>query len=121
MSVRRGRPGSGRVGRTDGEREFELYLATHNYPEPVFEPHLGIGKAPDYLVTRAGAECVCEVKEFDAEPPNWIQRGGGTTSMTNVLKPIRAKIRAAAKQLKPLENEGRPLVDSTSAGIPSPP
>jgi hypothetical protein len=96
--------------RTAGEREFESYLAAHGYPEPVFEPDLSTDKKPDYLVSRAGAECICEVKEFDAERPGWMQQGGGTTSMTNVLKPIRAKIRAAAKQLKPLEEEGRPLV-----------
>jgi hypothetical protein len=95
--------------RTLGERLFEAYLAEHDYPEPAFEPDLGVAKRPDYLVARAGSEAVCEVKEFDAKanPP---PVGGGMRSMVDVLRPVRQKIRDAAKQLKPLRDCGRPLV-----------
>jgi hypothetical protein len=88
---------------------FEAYLAENDYPEPAYEPDLGVGKRPDYLVVRADAEAVCEVKEFDAKA-NPSPLGGGMRSMEDVLRPVRQKIRDAAKQLKPLWDYGQPLV-----------
>jgi hypothetical protein len=97
-------------GRTAGERVFEAYLEAHGYPEPEHEPDLDIPKRPDYLVRRDEVECVCEVKEFNPDEIDSPFHGsGGTTSPTEVLKPIRAKIRAAAKQLKPLADRDPPL------------
>jgi hypothetical protein len=95
--------------RTQSEHLFEAYLAEHDYPEPAYEPDLGVATRPDYLVVRAGCEAVCEVKEFDAKanPP---PVGGGMRSMQDVLRPVRQKIRDAARRLKPLRDHGRPLV-----------
>lgn len=88
---------------------FEAYLAEQGYPEPAYEPELGVAKRPDYLVIRADSEAICEVKEFDAKA-NPAPMDGGMRSMEDVLRPVRQKIRDAAKQLKPLRDCGRPLV-----------
>ena len=98
-------------GHRPGERLFEAYLDEHGYPPRVHEPDLGIKRRPDYLVHRNGEECVCEVKEFEETPGRSLRgRGGGTRSMEVVLQPVRNKIRAAARQLKPLADSGMPLV-----------
>lgn len=95
--------------RSKGELLFESYLAEHGYPEPAYEPDLGVPTRPDYVVTRSEAEAICEVEEFN---PNsgWTPAGAGFRSAEDVLRPVRNKIRAAAKQLKPLADSGRPLV-----------
>ena len=87
-------------------------LAEHGYPEPAYEPDLGVRTGPDYVVVRGGAEAICEVEEFGADS-GWSPGNagpGGRRSMEDVLRPVRYKIRAAAKQLKPLAGSGRPLV-----------
>jgi hypothetical protein len=43
---------------------FEAYLAEHGYDVPEHEPDLGVGRQPDYLLSRDGHTCLCEVKEF---------------------------------------------------------
>lgn len=91
---------------------FEAYLAEHGYERPAYEPDLGVPTRPDYLVRRGDAEVICEVEEFDAEKISlpWTQQRVGTTDMKTVLRPVREKIRAAARQLKPLADDSRPLV-----------
>src|SRR6266571_9459641 len=98
--------------RLPGEAMFEAYLAEHGYERPEYEPDLGVEKRPDYLVRRGDVEAICEVEEFDAEKISlpWTQQQSGTTDMKTVLRPVRGKIRAAARQLKPLATDGRPLV-----------
>ena len=97
--------------KTVGEELFEGYLDQHGYPAPEHHPDLRISKRPDYLVRLGEAECICEVKEFNPDEISSPFIGsGGTTSMTQVLKPVREKIRAAAKQLKPLAHRNLALV-----------
>jgi hypothetical protein len=97
--------------KTAGEELFEAYLDQHGYPAPEHHPDLGISKRPDYLVRLGEAECICEVKEFNPDEMSLPFSGsGGTTSVTEVLKPVREKIRTAAKQLKPLADRDLALV-----------
>jgi len=99
--------------RPEGELLFESYLAEHGYPEPAHEPDLGVPTRPDYVVTRGEAEAICEVEEFNPNSgwsPAAAASGAGFRSLKDVLRPVRNKIRAAAKQLKPLADSGRPLV-----------
>ena len=98
--------------RPEGELLFEAYLAEHGYPEPAYEPDLGVRTRPDYVVARGETEAVCEVEEFDPDS-GWAPGKAGPSgmrSMEDVLRPVRYKIRAAARQLKPLAGSGRPLV-----------
>ncbi len=84
----------------------------HGYPEPAYEPDLGVRTRPDYVVVRGEAEAVCEVEEFDPDS-GWSPGNAGPSgrrSMEDVLRPVRYKIRAAARQLKTLAGSGRPLV-----------
>src|ERR1039458_4247580 len=75
---------------------FEAYLDECGFVVPEHEPDLGIRARPDYVVESDGDRCVVEVKTFarDAWP---IRRG--STSMREVLKPIRRQIHEAARQL----------------------
>jgi hypothetical protein len=99
--------------RPEGELLFESYLAEHGYPEPAYEPDLGVPTRPDYVVTRGEAEAICEVEEFNPDS-GWSPAAAGPSdgfrSLKDLLRPVRNKIRAAAKQLKPLADVGRPLV-----------
>jgi hypothetical protein len=100
-------------GRKDGEVWFETYLTAHGYAFE-YEPDLGVPKRPDYLISRDGLEVVCEVEEFEGEPGALLGapagQKSGTMSMRQAQKPIYNKVRAGAKQLKPLEGRGWPLV-----------
>ena len=99
--------------RTASERLFEAYLTEHNY-QFAHEPDLGIVKRPDYLVSRAGIEAVCEVKQFETtamrDRLGGVGRGVGMLSSKNVFGAVRNQIDAAARQLKPLTGGQRPLV-----------
>jgi hypothetical protein len=88
---------------------FEAYLLAERYDLPEHEPELGVGKHPDYVVERDDSKCVCEVKEF-AHDTNSLQGGRGTTALSVMFKRLRSKIREAARQLKPLQHSGLPLV-----------
>jgi hypothetical protein len=99
--------------RPEGELLFESYLAEHGYPEPSYEPDLGVPTRPDYVVTRGEDEAICEVEEFDPDSgwsPAATGSGARSRSLNEVLSPVRNKIRAGAKQLKPLADSGRALV-----------
>jgi hypothetical protein len=86
---------------------FEAYLAQRGIDVPEHEPDLGIASRPDYVVERDGARCVVEVKSFARD--SWpIKRG--STSMQEVLKPIRGQIHNAARQLGDAESLRLPLV-----------
>src|ERR1700730_9072516 len=62
---RLGRATVERMGRRAvGDKMFEAYLVEHVYDVPEHEPDLGVGKRPDYLLSRDGHTCLCEVKEF---------------------------------------------------------
>jgi hypothetical protein len=87
---------------------FEAYLGEREIEIPAHEPDLGVNTRPDYLVEWCGASCVCEVEEF-ARTTNSLPGDGGSWAMSTVLRPIRSKIKEAARQLKPLADRGLPL------------
>lgn len=91
---------------------FEGYCAAHGINVVAYEPDLGVGKRPDYLIETDGVEVVCEVKEFETTPIDELMKLGRffMTSETVELKPIRGQVRQAARQLKPLDGSKWPLV-----------
>jgi hypothetical protein len=100
-------------GKTDAERWFERYLRDHGYSYD-YEPDLGVGKHPDFVIERNGVKVVCEVKAFEQVPALQKKLEGRTApvmaSDDEVYGPIRSAVRQAAKQLKPLADAGLPLV-----------
>jgi hypothetical protein len=76
------------------------------------EPEWGVDKRPDYLISRAGVEAVCEVKEFTttAITDALAGRRVGFLSDRQVFGAVRNQLDAAARQLKPLDGRGLPLV-----------
>jgi hypothetical protein len=53
--------------RPEGELLFEAYLAEHDYPEPAYEPDLGVRTRPDYVVVGGETEAICEA-EYGPQP-----------------------------------------------------
>jgi hypothetical protein len=92
-------------GKNEAERWFERYMRDHGY-EYDYEPDLGVSTRPDFLVWRADAQMVCEVKGFDQPTP--LERRLRGTSHTTMISadeeygPMRNAVREAARQLKPL-------------------
>jgi hypothetical protein len=98
--------------RRQSERWFESYCDAHSISVLAYEPDLGAGKRPDYLIAKDEVEVVCEVKEFEATAIDRLRelRQAFTTSQSVELKPIRGQVREAARQLKPLAGSKWPLV-----------
>src|SRR5712691_8072551 len=98
--------------RKESELWFKSYCETHGITVLAHEPDLGVPKRPDYLIAKDGVEVVCEVKEFEATAIDRLRelRQAFTTSQSVELKPIRAQVRQAARQLKPLAGSKWPLV-----------
>jgi hypothetical protein len=104
--------------KTAGDRLFESFLdqqGGYRYEfEPDLEAELGLAiqRLPDYLVRRGSDITVCEVKEFTrtAAEERLLREGGGVFSDKEVYGPIRERLRAAARGLRPLEGSGIPLV-----------
>ncbi len=95
--------------RTAGDEMFEAYLVERGYDVPEHEPALGVRVRPEYLVELDGARCLTEVKEF--APDAWpLNRGSGTYSQQETLKPIRGQIHEAARKLREARALGYPLV-----------
>ncbi|MEV4315148.1 hypothetical protein [Actinocrispum sp. NPDC049592] len=88
------------------QTRFEQYLYELGY-EFDYEPDLGNGKRPDYLVSAHRHELVCEVKSFDTAGAFGTAQVG-TLSQEDVLAPIRKQIGKASEQLKGIPS--RPLV-----------
>jgi hypothetical protein len=97
--------------RTQSEARFERYLSENGYAFE-HEPEWGVDKRPDYLISRAGVEAVCEVKEFTttAITDALAGRRVGFLSDRQVFGAVRNQLDAAARQLKPLDGRGLPLV-----------
>jgi hypothetical protein len=95
---------------TESEVWFDEYVRSHGHDPGEPEPDLGIEKRPDRLITWSGHEIVCEIKQFATSPFYKLLGNVGTLGMREVLNPVRRKINAASKQLKPLAESGRPLV-----------
>ena len=90
-----------------GEALFERYLKANGYDVLAYEPDLGTGKRPDYLIRAAGQEVVVEVESFNT-PPVPLTPRSGFVNMAPHLKKVRNKITDGAEQLKGIE--GYPLV-----------
>lgn len=97
---------------------FERYLRRAGYDFD-YEPDLGNGKRPDYLVRADRCEIVCEVKSFDGPG---VHQGSkiGTRSQKRVLAPIRKKITEASEQLKGIPNRALVIVLANPRGCPVP-
>lgn len=92
------------------ESTFAGYLDDHGYRRE-YEPDLGVARRPDFLITRAGDEVICEVKAFEGwglHDPAGPHIGSRTTS--EALAPVREAIRSASRQLKAVRERGSPLV-----------
>jgi hypothetical protein len=97
--------------RTAGDMMFEAFARERGYELSDHEPDLGSTRRPDYVISRDAEQCIVEVKEFAPTTrslPN--QPGGGTTDAATVLRPVRSKLREAARQLKDVVDLGLPLV-----------
>jgi len=106
---------------TLSEEWFDEYLSLHGYtstPEPPLHypanPDLLIPTKPDRLIERVGIEVIAEVKEFttDALTRRWPDGGGGFASFSDDewWRVVNRQIGRAAKKLKPLTGDSRPLV-----------
>jgi hypothetical protein len=98
--------------RTAAEERFETYLSEHGY-QFAYEPDVGSIERPDYLVSRDGLEAVCEVKQFETSViGDRLEMMGGSGSMSpkHIFGATRGQLDAAARQLKPLASDTRPLV-----------
>jgi hypothetical protein len=102
--------------RTEGDDWFEEYLATHGYKPGEHEPdlqHLGVSRRPDFVPRREGQQVVCEVEQFGTNSKlarRLSAQRNISASDAEVYGPIRHRVAAAAKQLKPLASSGLPLV-----------
>jgi hypothetical protein len=61
--------------RTEGERLFELYLASQSLPFEFEKEHVGKSKRPDYSIAWNGKPVLLDVKDFDA--PEYVPKGFG--------------------------------------------
>lgn len=95
---------------TESEEWFDRYVRDHGHDPGEPEPDLGITKRPDRLIRWNGSEVVCEIKQFDNDPHEGWSGQARSSSMKEVLKPIRRTVSYAAEQLKPLDGRGLPLV-----------
>jgi hypothetical protein len=105
---------------TQADQDFQRYLRDHGYDgADDHEPDLGISRRPDFRIGRAGAQAICEVKQFDNPSP--LEKRIVINPVTarpqpfsagddEVYGPIRQQVHAAARQLKGLRGRGIPLV-----------
>ena len=110
--------GKNTKNKEEGERVFEVYLQENKLPQE-YEPPLGPGKRPDYLVHAQVGDVLCEVKDFgeaaidqrlheDRQP---IRLSDGTTvagiavGAWNPLPRIRDRLAKAKKQLGPFKGK----------------
>jgi hypothetical protein len=98
---------------TVSEQWFDEYLTVNAYEFSV-EPDLSVKTRPDRLIKRTDRVAICEIKEFtvDALTRRWPKGGCqvGTFSAQDWFLTVRRTISAAARQLEPLADHGRPLV-----------
>ena len=90
-----------------GEALFERYLKANGYEVLAYEPDLGTGKRPDYLIQAGEQGVVVEVESFNT-PPMPLTPRSGFVNMAPHLKKVRNKISDGAEQLKGIK--GYPLV-----------
>lgn len=98
--------------RPSAELLFERYLHAHGY-EWEHEPDLGIGTKPDYRILHSEFVVICEVKQFTTQAIRDLGReaGGPVVVPPHLMyRTIRAQLDSAARQLRPLDGRGLPLV-----------
>lgn len=105
-------------GKEEGEQIFEVYLRENNFLRE-YEPALGPGKRPDYLVHVETGDILCEVKDFgEAAIDRKLQSerqpmrlsdgtvvGAIVSGSWDPLPRIRDRILKAAKQLRPFKGK----------------
>jgi hypothetical protein len=94
----------------ESEAWFDRYVTEHGHDPGEAEPDLGIEKNPDRLIRWNDVEVVCEIKQFEHDPFALLLNRVGILDLTSALRQVRKAIERAAKQLKPLDGSGRPLV-----------
>jgi hypothetical protein len=103
----------GEQEKSRAEVVFEKYLTGHGMTWEY--ENLPGKKKPDYLIPHAAGKCIVEVKEIE-DPDPWPERSFEPD------RPVRAKIRAARKQLKEYKHLPCGLaVDSESMFAPHEP
>jgi hypothetical protein len=95
---------------TRSEKWFEQYLSQAGCGYE-YERDLAVRTRPDYLIRCGDDEAICEVEEL-AEPPAVMRQRERVFMLgpKDEYGPVRRKIRAAARQLKPLSGDGRALI-----------
>lgn len=100
--------------KTKSEELFERYLReTAHDGWDDHQPDLGSAKNPDYKISKNGASAIVDVKEFaDSKLHQRSQVGNKVfnASQDEMLGDVRDKIGKFAKQVKPFERSGLPLV-----------
>ena len=94
---------------------FERYLVDHDVNGGNdHHPDLGVGKKPDYRISRGSAGAICEIKEFTTSgmEKRFAGAAGQPMSLSDkeVYGAVRRKISDAASQLKPLADRDDALV-----------
>ena len=103
------------MAKTLSEEWFERYLREHGIDGwQAHHPPLGTGRRPDYLVSKDGAQAVCEVKQSSSTRirdaiARFGPRPGGMLSSSEVYGGVRSLVAQAAGQLKELAGTA-PLV-----------
>jgi len=94
-----------------GEERMARWLAEREYPFE-FQPSWGVRTCPDFRVRHGSNVVAIEVETIAGWGMFRNVRFGehGSRPMAEALKPLREKIRAAARQLKPLAGAGIPRV-----------
>lgn len=100
----------------ESEEWFDVYVRANGHDPGEPEPDLGVPKRPDRLISWAGHQAVCEIKEFDTSALDRRLSAAGErlgpvmVSSSEDLGPVRRAVKSAAAQLRPLQESGYPLV-----------
>ena len=104
----------------DAEQQFAAYLDSHGYTwshEPDYQTELGLpalpATKPDFLVACGGMRAVFEVRQFETTAiRDALVLAGGymSTGPREAYKSLRSALVEKAKQLRPLDGAGLPLV-----------
>jgi hypothetical protein len=102
-----------------GELLFKSYLAERGYEVRAYEPDLGNGKRPDYLIHAGGHDIVVEVKSFDPPLVPLHSSPSGCVRSPS-LDPIRNQIKKAAAQLKGIDCYPLVVALANPLSVPTP-
>jgi hypothetical protein len=98
----------------ESEHRFRRYLEENGYTWKQLDDGSHSGPTPDYRVERDGVAAIVEVKEFTTTQLSRrlaaLGPGGTSIGDDESAGPVRSKINAGARQLKPWADSGLPLV-----------